>query len=250
MRQARRLDELKDYALVARDGEIGRIEQAYFDDEHWVVRYFVVHAGGWLLGRDVLIAPRSVTRVDEDGKRIELGLDREQVENAPPIGSERPVSRHYEIEYHRHFGWPAYWESSIAGAPLPPVEAPAEPVGEPVNPHLRASAEVIGYHLQAQDGELGRVDDLVVDDQDWSIRYFVVDTGNWWPGKKVLVAPAWITRISWTERAMFVDLQRDIIRSAPAYDPGSVISNEDELRLYEHYGKSMQAGCPAQEDDA
>lgn len=243
MRQARRLADLKDYALFARDGEIGRIEQVYFDDQHWVLRYFVVRTGGWLLGRDVLIAPRSIIGVDEDNKRIELDLSREQVEKSPPIDSERPVSRHYEIEYHQHFGWPPYWESSIVGVPLlmPGDETLAEPVSEPENPHLRDSGEVIGYHLHARDGELGRVHDLIVDDQDWTIRYFVVDTRTWLPGKKVLIAPTWINRISWMDRAISVDLARDLIRSAPAYDPGSVISHDDQVRLYAHYGKAMQA---------
>ncbi len=246
MRQPRELDDLKTYALLASDGDIGQIEQVYFDDEEWVVRYFVVHTGSWLLGRDVLIAPRSITDVDEDTRHLQLDLSLEQVENAPSIGSKRPVSRHYEIEYYRHFRWPPYWNGSIAGAQLvppvaPPVEAPAEPVKEPENPHLRDSAEVIGYPLEAIDGELGRVHDLILDDQDWTVLYFVVDTGKWLPGKKVLIAPAWIKQISWIDGSMSVDLPRDLIRSAPAYQPGSLISNDDQIRLYAHYGKSMQA---------
>ncbi|MHB1188898.1 PRC-barrel domain-containing protein [Thiobacillus sp.] len=244
MRQARRLDDLKAYALFARDGEVGKIERVYFDDNKWIVRYFVVHAGGWLLGRDVLIAPRSVTGLDEDNKRIELDLRREQLENAPPISRERPVSQHYEIEFHRHYGWPPYWETSEFGMPMPPIEPPVapptEPVSAPEDPHLRDSGEVLGYHLQAQDGELGHVNDLVLDDQDWSIRYFVVDTRTWWPGKKVLIAPTWIERVSWTDRAIFVDLGRELIRTAPAYDPDQIIGHDDEVRLYAHYGKSMQ----------
>lgn len=253
MRQARRLGDLKDYALFARDGEIGRIEQVYFDDQHWAVRYFVVHTGGWLLGRDVLIAPRSVAGVDEDNKRIALDLSRVQVEKSPLIGSERPVSRHYEAEFYRHFGWPPYWETSAVGAPvlMPPIAPPAEPISEPVDPHLRDSAEVIGYHLRARDGELGRVNDLILDDQEWSIRYFVVATGSWWAGKKVLIAPTWIERISWMDRSMAVDLQRDLIRSAPAYIPGRLISHDDQVRLYAHYGKAMQAtDDPEQKDRA
>lgn len=245
MRQARTLDALKQFPIFARDGEVGKLRQVYFDDEQWVVRYFVVHAGSWLFGRDVLIAPDAVVGVDEDAGRIELDLSLEQIEKAPSIGSELPVSRHYELEYRRHFGWPPYWETSIAGAPLmipppPPPEAPGEPVREPENPHLRDSDEVIGYHLQARDGELGHVHDLVLDDERWSVRYFVVDTGNWLPGRKVLIAPTWIEAVSWVDRAMVVDLERELIRSAPAYEPGRLISHDDEVRLYAHYGKSVQ----------
>lgn len=247
MRQARRLNDLKDYTLFAHDGEIGKIDRVYFDDQQWVVRYFVVHTDGWLFGRDVLIAPRSVTAVDGDTKRIELDLSREQVKNAPPISRERPISQHYEAEYHRHFGWQPYWENSAFGMPTLPVSPPLEPVTPspapveaPDNPHLRDSGEVTGYRLQARDGELGHAHDLVLDDTDWTVRYFVVDTRTWWPGKKVLIEPTWIDRVSWTDRAIFVDLVRDLIRTAPAYDPDRIISRDDEVRLYAHYGKSMQ----------
>ncbi|MHB1215954.1 MAG: PRC-barrel domain-containing protein [Thiobacillus sp.] len=254
MRQARRLDDLRGYALFARDGEIGRIDRVYFDDRQWAVRYFVVHTGGWLFGRDVLIAPRSVVAVDEDSKRIELDLSREQVEKAPPIGRERPVSQHYEDEYHRHFGWQPYWENSAFGMPIPPIAPPVEPpmpsperIQTPENPHLRDSGEVAGYRLEACDGELGHVHDLVLDDQDWTVRYVVVDTRTWWPGKKVLISPAWISQVNWADRAIVVDLARDRIRTAPAYDPDRIIGQDDEVRLYAHYGKSMQA---AAEDEA
>ena len=246
MRQARTLGALKDYPLFARDGQVGKLRQVYFDDEQWVVRYFVVHAGSWLFGRDVLIAPDAVIGVNDDSGRIELDLALEQIEKAPPVNTELPVSRHYEIEYHRHFGLPPYWAPSIGGAPLtmppapPPPDAPAEPVRDPESPHLRDSAEVIGYRLQARDGELGHIHDLVLDDETWAVRYFVVDTGTWLPGRKVLIAPTWIERVSWAEHAMVVDLERDLIRTAPAYEPGRLIGHDDEVRLYAHYGKSVQ----------
>ena len=239
MRQPRGLHDLKDYVLVARDGEVGRIEQVYFDDREWTVRYFVVRSGGWLLGRDLLISPRSVRALDEENRRIELDLSREQVEAAPPINRVQPPSRHDEVEYHRHYGFPPYWETSAMNEPL--LTPPPEPLDVPENPALRDSGEVIGYHLHARDGELGHVDDLVLDDQDWTIRYFVVDTRNWWPGKKVLIAPAWVDRVSWVEQAIFVDLGRALIETAPPYHPDQLISHEDEIRLYAHYGKEMLA---------
>ena len=238
MQQPRRLHDLKDYLLLARDGEIGRIEQVYFDDREWIVRYFVVRTGGWLLGRDLLISPRSVRALEEENRRIELDLSREQVEDAPPINRVQPPSRHDEVEYHRHYGFPPYWETSAFNEPL---LTPPEPPSAAESQGLRDSGEVIGYHLQARDGELGHVDDLVLDDQDWTIRYFVVDTRNWWPGKKVLIAPAWVDRVSWVEQAIFVDLGRARIETAPPYHPDQLISQEDEVRLYAHYGKEMLA---------
>jgi len=243
MRQLHGLRELKGYTLLARDGEIGQLEQVYFDDDEWVVRYFVVRTGGWLLGREVLIAPRAVQKLDQEHKHIEVGLSRDQVENAPASSSRPPVSRHYEAEYHRHYGWPPYWESSPLGVPLPapPVPPITYPIREPSNPHLRDSGEVVGYRLQTRDGEFGHVHDLMLDDQEWHVRYLVVDTGSWLPGKKVLVAPAWIAGVEWTIKTINVDLDEDAIRTAPAYNPDRLISRDDEVSLYSHYGKAMQA---------
>lgn len=237
MRQPRRLHDLKDYALATRDGEIGRIARVYFDDRNWFVRYFVVRTGGWLVGGELLVSPRSVRAVDEENRRIELDLSREQVEAAPSVSPQPPPSRHDGVEHHRNYRYPPFWEAGAMDEPL--LTPPPEPSDGSVNPGLGDSDEVIGYHLQARDGELGHVHDLVLDDRDWAIRYFVVDTRNWWPGKKVLIAPAWVDRMSWMDRAIFVGLHRERIQTAPPYHPDQIISHEDEVRLYTHYGKEM-----------
>lgn len=245
MRQLRPISALKSGSVRARDGDIGKVEQMYFDDESWHVRYFVVRTGSWLAGREVLIAPRSVTGVAEDGK-LTTDLTREQIENSPPVESERPVSRHYEAEFHRHYGWHPYWPLGAPfGGPLtpaapPPVQDPFEgTLTAPDNPHLRASDEVRGYVVHARDGEFGEIDDFIVDDQDWKVRYVVLDTRRWLPGKKVLLAPAWIDAIDWGARHVVVDLQSETIRSAPSYDPAQLITREYEVRLYGHYGRQL-----------
>ena len=61
--------------------------------------------------------------------------------------------------------------------------------------HLRSANKVTGYRIGATDGDIGHVEDFIIDDETWEIRYMVVDTQNWWPGKKVLVAPQWIGRM-------------------------------------------------------
>jgi hypothetical protein len=121
---------------------------------------------------------------------------------------------------------------------MPP--ATAEPPQEPEHPHLRASDEVCGYRIRARDDELGKVEDFIVDDRDWKVRYVVVDTRRWLPGKKVLLAPAWVDSIDWVGNEIAVDLDRETIESAPPYDPSQVIGRDYEVRLYGHYGKSPQ----------
>lgn len=243
MEQLRSLKDLSGFALAARDGEIGKPKEVYFDDQVWIIRYLVVHMGGRFLGREVLIAPYSIESIDEETRRIVVKLTCEQVENSPPVGTERPVSRHYEAEYHRYYGLEPYWAMGPIGAPPAsrPIPLPSAPPREPEHPHLRSSDQVRGYRIAARNGEFGKVEDFVIGDPDWSIVYVAIDTHRWLPGRTVLISPAWIKAVDWPDRSITVDLDRDAIKSAPEYDPSKVITAEYEARLFAHYGKSLPA---------
>lgn len=112
-----------------------------------------------------------------------------------------------------------------------------EPQGDP---HLRSMAEVSGYHIEATDGSLGHVEDFILDDASWEVRYLVVDTRNWWPGKKVLVSPQWIKDVSWAESSVWVDLTREAIKSSPEYDPSQPVDDAYSERLHAHYGRQRR----------
>ncbi|MBE0626495.1 MAG: PRC-barrel domain-containing protein [Burkholderiales bacterium] len=243
MQHLHKLADLKKYSLLASDGEIGKIIEVYFDDAQWALRYFVVRTGGWLLGREVLIAPRAIAGLDEEAGQLQLDLTREQVEKSPPVETQEPVSRHYETLYYQYYNWDPYWMAgpmggSMSAAPRTVLRPQIGRAREPENPHLRASGEVHGYRLQAIDGELGEVHDLIIDVRDWKVRYLVADTRKWLPGKKVLLAPAWVEGIDWVEREITADLERETIRSAPPYDPSRAIGADYEVRLLGHYGKA------------
>jgi len=242
MRQLYKLGPLTGYSLQARDGEIGKLKQIYFDDQYWTVRYFVVHTGGWLLGQDVLIAPVVVTAVDEEIQRLDVDLTREQIKNCPPLNAALPVSRHYELEFYRYYGWEPYWSGDplFDSAPIvPPLSiAGAEPK-KPEHPHLHSSDEVTEYYINAHDGNIGHVEDFIVEERSWAIRYLEVDTRNWLPGKHVLVHPAWIQQVDWEKQTVTVDLTCEAIESAPPYDPAKILSREYQVELYTHYGKKF-----------
>lgn len=234
MRQLRKLEQLRGYRLRARDGEIGTLEEIYFDDRRWRVRYFVVHTGGWLHGRRVLIVPAVVEGVDETEQWVQVDLTRQQIEDSPPVDTALPVSRHYEREYYRHYGWKPYWISDLLFGPDP--SAPPDAASPPEHPHLRDSAEVQGYQLHARDGEIGRIEDFILEDPGWAVRYLQIDIRGWLPGRRVLVSPPWIWRVDWSKREVAVDLTREVIRNAPPCPVAEVIGRDYELALYKHYG--------------
>jgi hypothetical protein len=239
--------------LTATDGEIGHIKEAYFDDVAWAIRYLVIDTGTWLPGREVLISPYSVKQAVGSGKNIDVSLTREQVANSPATDTHEPVSRRHEREYLSYYAYPEYWGGSdlwaMSALPLlpPPLPRAVESEAELAikeedllaeDVHLRSSASVTGYDIQATDDSIGHVKDFIFDDESWAIRYLVVDTRNWWPGgKKVLLATRWIDRIDWADRTVYTNLTREQIKNSPEYDDAAIIHRDYEKRLHDAYGR-------------
>jgi uncharacterized protein YrrD len=241
----RSLNSLKGQPIEASDGKIGGIHDFFFDEFVWMVRYLVVDTGRWLTGRKVLLAPHAVSRIDPDNG-VFVDLTQEQVKSSPDIDTDKPVSRQRQIELHSHYAWPNYWAAEAhmlsMTPPMPTGQAgrtaPADENEEHGDPHLRSMRAVLGYHIAASDGEMGHVDDLIFESPGWHIRYLVVDTRNWLPGRKVLLAPEWkVESFSWSDRTLPVDLTREQIKNSPEFDPSKPIDRDYEVRLHEFYGR-------------
>jgi len=229
-----RASSLGDFALEARDGAIGAIRDCLFDDEHWTARWFVTDTGTWLPGRKVLLAAGQVEAVPGDPPVLKLALTREQVRASPPLEADQPVSRQHEEELTRHYDAPDHWTGIER-----PSQAAASGVGEReghVDPHLRSTDEMTGYHIGATDGAIGHIEDFLLDADGWVVRYVVVDTGSWWAGKPVLLIPAAITGVSWGERTAQVLLTREQIRNGPEFDPSQTVDRAFEERYFGYYG--------------
>jgi sporulation protein YlmC with PRC-barrel domain len=248
----RNVNHLKGFAIRATDGEIGTVEQFYFDDETWAIRYLVVNTAGWLAGRLVLVSPMALRQAEWQSKRLDVALTKKQIEDSPSIDTHKPVSRQHEAVYLGYYGYPYYWGGpnlwglasypaglTVQREPVTKAEAAQARAGkESADSHLRSTNEVTGYHIEADDGEIGHVEDFIVDDKTWAIRYLEVDTRNWWPGKKVLVSPQWVDNVSWQDSKVYFDLTRETIQNGPEYIESMPVTREYEKRLYDHYGRS------------
>jgi hypothetical protein len=234
---------LKGYKLDSLDGEIGSVKEFYFDDQHWAIRYLVAATENWLTGRQVLISPYALGVVNQGKQSISINLTNKQIEESPSLASDRPVSRQFEVSYYGHFGWPVYWDGPYMWGPYPTIVHEQEkwrghtPGEKAWDPHLRSTDAVRGSHIQAADGEIGHVEDFVVDDQTWAIRYLIIDTRNWWPGKQILISPRWIESINWSESKVFVDLPREAIKRSPEYTEASLLTRDYETGLHRHYDR-------------
>jgi uncharacterized protein YrrD len=254
----RSLKELEGFTLKETDGEIGTIEDFYFDDQSWTIRYLIVRTGGWLSGRKVLISPSVLQQPDLENKQFPVNLTKNQIENSPDIDTEKPVSRQQEEQLASYYPWEGYWgtDADEHGAGIfgmMPSElyesgnaqvqnADDNVPSEPGDPHLRSTDELKGYAIHTTDGQIGKVDDFVVDDNNWKINYLVVDTGNWIERDKVLLSTKWITGVKWDNSVVIVNISTDAIQNSPAYDESQLNAEGYEKNLYDHYGKDWTAG--------
>lgn len=198
----RNSSEIIGYTIGASDGQLGRVTDFLFDDETWLVRWLIIDTGSWLSGRKVLLPPSVLGHFSAIGDQFSVRLTKQQVKESPGVETDLPVSRQMETNTYHYYGWNPYWSSGLYmggyawGADgLSPVPYYGESLrrAEEIaaeeqlhsDLHLRSVKAVTGYHIHASDGEIGHVADFLVEDADWGIHYLVVDTKNWWPGRKI-----------------------------------------------------------------
>lgn len=246
--------ELKGFEVVNEDEEVGKIEDYYFDKDYWVTRYIVVDTGNWLIERDVLISPESIENIDYGEGKIYLNISTDKIENSPPVLKDEPLLRTQEKDLADYFNWPYYWSAAETGKPGVSGLSPNNLIREITiqenmdqqNPNinkeeveagLRSINEMINYNIHAVDGEIGHIEKFILDDDNWLVRYLVVDKRDFLPGKKVVLAPEWITNIDWVREEVKYNLKKEEIKNAPEYDPEIPVSEVYEKKLYEHYDK-------------
>jgi PRC-barrel domain len=242
----RNTKDLEGSAIGGTNGVIGEVSDLYFDDEEWVIRYLVLSTGMWLANRKVLISPVAFGRQQRWQQPLRVALTKEQVKNGPDIDTDRPISRRHEVQYLEYYGYPSYWKGAYLWgvSPTPnmmPIGAwdigSADPKSQKGGLHLHSCNAVMRYHIHGSDGDIGQVHGLLVDEETWAIRYFIVNTSHWWPGHQALVAPQWISDVNWFSSNITVDLTRITLKNAPRYDAALPLDRPREIAMLEYYGR-------------
>ncbi len=216
-------NKLTVFSVHAKDGEIGRIYDFIFDESFWAVRYAEIDIGNWVPGKVILLStqilgPSALSTIDTK-------LTIEQIVNCPTIDPQEIPSRKYEEELHNYFSWAYYWAEQ------------REILQYKTSCKLRSVFSLIGFKLQAMDGEIGHLDDVMIDDLEWKVRYWVIDIGSWFFGKRVLVSPLWDGKIDDNLRILKIGVSMEKIKSAPPFDYSTPLTNEYEANLHQHYDK-------------
>jgi hypothetical protein len=256
------LKDLESFAIHATDGDLGLVNDFYFDDKQWVVRYLVVETGSWSESKKVLLSPISIKHLNREDKTLTVFISMDQVKHSPTIDTEKPVSLQFEVDYLGYYGYPFYWggTSLWGGYPIPQMIAPGFSIEtsddehgidlqdifadvdamryRDQDHHLRSSNVVIGYHIEAADGEIGHLQGMLIDTETFAIRYLIINTSNWWLGHLVLVSPQWINDVSWVNSKICVDLTQQQVKGAPHFDPAITFNRENDEAIHRHYGRT------------
>ena len=254
---------LNNYKLNSLDGEIGKVKDLYFEDQYWTIRYLIANTGNWLTGRQVLLSPKSLLSNNQKEEYININLTKSQIESSPSLESDKPVSMQYQEKLYGYLALPMYgmgmgMEMGGVGATIPyiPIENDIEKLKaftkeqNEWDPHLRSIHNVRGYDIQGKDDKIGHLEDIIIDDETWEIRYLIIDTQNWLPGKKILLAPQWIESVSWDESKLSVNFLCEDIKQSPEYTEETVLNREFETNLYQHYKREgyWHAGSDVKND--
>jgi hypothetical protein len=199
------INEIIGYMLFAKENDVGKCKDLLFDDQLWTVRHIVADTGGWLVGKKVLVSPVMVQKTDWQMQSIFLDITREQLEKCPSLLEDEPQAQDREEN------------------------------------HLRSYKQVKGYNIEASDGNIGHVEDFILEDKTWALRYVVVDTRNWLPGgKKVLLSLNWVKKVNWELSTLFLDISKEQAEHSPEFDPEQPVNIEYETRLYDYYGRPFE----------
>lgn len=248
----RSADDLKEYQIQSIDGDLGKIYDLYFDDEAWVIRYLVVTTNNWFFKREALISPIALDTPDWQNKTMQVNLSQKQVDHSPDISVHKPVSRQQEVEYFGYYGYPVYWGgASLWGAGFYPdglvlendklnesakgAKAKAYEKYQNNDPHLRSWDKVKGFVVNGSDGEIGHIQDLLIDEQTFAIRYVIVRANDWWIGHDILVAPQWFEDMKWSDSSVKINHTRAEVKGAPIYDSLVKMDRDWEIAMHKHY---------------
>lgn len=228
-----------DYTICSKDGTIGKIKDVLFDDRKWVIKYLVADTGNWLKGNKVLISPEYMLELNREKQCINVDLLKKEVSASPPETSDLPVNRQIEKDFFQvpESAWSAYFLISNDKEIISDINHRASEERRAEmhswDSHLRSAMFTKGVTFEATDGDIGVVEDFIIDSVTWAIRYLIVNTGKWWEGHKVLVAPPWIDKMSWGTLRVHVNIEREVFKTLEEFTSIEMLTREYEDRLHQ-----------------
>jgi len=234
------LKTLQGYRLEAIDGPIGKVDEFYFDEKFWTIRYLVVNTGNWMSGRQLLISPHAIGEISPSEHQISIKLTKKQIVDSPFLAASQMISKEFEREYYEYYVWPIYWNGPYMWGADPYLNKTTPIWAQQIShdewePHLFSTHDISMFTIHSMDGEIGSIRDFLISDSTWTIRYLVVDSHRRLHGNYVLISSQWIASTEWGLSRFDVDISKDQIARSPEYFDDLQLTRADEGALYKHY---------------
>jgi hypothetical protein len=237
--------KLTEYRIELSSEIRGSIFEMYFDDLFWNIQYLLMTSENMEKDKIAIISHLALGKPDDKSKTIPIvgkqgrneGKEKstvlktkEEAESIDPIQI---------IELPEEYSTIISRNKKATKDLIITILKDKNAIYLPSTNHLRSHNEVLGYNIQAKDGDLiGHVDNFILEGNTWKLRYLIVDTRNWLTGgKKILLSPAWIEKINWSSNLVAIDLSKSSIIESPSYDPNKPLDNRFEMKLYKYYGR-------------
>lgn len=242
----RSMNEQIRYRIQAKDGPLGHLDDFLLDDRTWMVRYAVVDTGEWLPGRQVLMPLAAIQSVDGESQTVHLTATQADIESAPDLQTDEPVSRQYEHYLHEHYRWQPYWVPGFAGSMVAPIVAQELTKGdqerleravEEGDPHLRSLRELIGYTIQVDGKSAGKVADFMGHDDSWEVPFLIADVGGWFHKELLMVPVTYVRNISFADHQLTLALSAESLEHLPEFDPKQTETGQLEVCVYDYRGR-------------
>lgn len=239
-------NDLKTFAIRAVDDRSSKVDDIYFDDSDWHIRYLVAQSGFLLTAHQGLVGARLLDAPDVTKREIPVNLTEEELKSADSPETDPPVSEQdRSTDAHDPGLWPSFLVGT--GAPYSPdvamdqlgldrSEQSAGTADRRGDPHLRSMAEILDYSVETRDGEVGSVIDFLIEADGWQLRFLAIDTGNWLPGRRVVVTTDWITDVDAVDRKIHVDVDQQTLKDAPRLRSIEDLHLSDAKEAIDRYG--------------
>lgn len=255
------LKQLTDFELYSVDGKAGRINDTLFDRKDWSLKY-IVDKSSKLLSREIAVSYEAIAEINWQARKVYLRYSQEQIRQSPSVKAKKSLNdppkafRRQPVQVF-HYDWvmnrEETYNNEFTGTQEEAGSAVISDSGDYTNhsgtggaryvvqdeeygtPVLQSTDKAIGLKISTKTGDLGVVEDFIVDDSNWLIQFMIIATQKNLRGKRILVAPEAISWINWKQKHITVDLDKEKLAGCPNFNLLFPLVNDSKKMLYEQY---------------
>jgi len=204
--------------IIAEDGAAGTALDFTVNCVNWHISELVTSVGSWWRSYEVRIPRVSLQRPVGATGMLPVSLTKKQIKESPTTGDSGAFQREMKNDL------------LAVGVPVPELSTP-----QPIRWNT-----IVAYRAHVLDGPVGTLRDLILDDENWHIRYLVVELALEGTSHQTLVSSDWVSSIHPDKSSVSLNLSIRELIGSPEYDPKVPVNRDIEGKLYDYYGQPFK----------